>query len=237
MEIFPAIDLRGGMVVMLTQGDYNRQSTYSGDPAAVARGFTGAGARNLHVVDLDGAKSGQVTNFDAIRAIVEVGGLYTEVGGGIRDEARIAGYLELGVNRVILGTVAIEDFAFTADMIKKYGDKIAVGVDASDGKVAVRGWVDKTRVNALELCERLCDVGVRTIIYTDIARDGAMSGTNLSAYRMLSGRLGCDIMASGGISSMGDITALKAMNLYGAILGKALYEGALKLEEVLAACK
>jgi len=236
MKIFPAIDLIGGKVVRLIQGDYNQQQTYSDDPAAVAGGFLKAGAKNLHVVDLDGAKSGQVTNLPAIRSIAQAGGLYIEVGGGIRDEERICRYLELGVNRVILGTVAIDDFDFTSAMIKKYGDKIAVGVDAKDGKVAVRGWVDKTEVDAHNFCERLCGAGVNTVIYTDISRDGAMRGANLPLYRELSAKIPCNIMASGGVTAMSDIESLRDMGLYGAILGKALYEGALKLEEVLAVC-
>ncbi|MCL2057404.1 MAG: 1-(5-phosphoribosyl)-5-[(5-phosphoribosylamino)methylideneamino]imidazole-4-carboxamide isomerase [Oscillospiraceae bacterium] len=237
MEIFPAIDLVGGNVVRLTHGDYNRQKTYSENPAQVAEGFIEAGAKNLHVVDLDAAKTGQVTNLPAIRSVVDAGGLYIEVGGGIRDEKRICGYLELGVKRVILGTVAIDDFSFTAAMIRKYGDKIAVGVDAKDGMVAVRGWLDKTQTDAIEFCKKLCDAGVQTIIYTDISRDGAMRGANLELYKTLSDTISCDIMASGGVSTMADVRELKAMGIYGAILGKALYEGALNLREVLELCK
>lgn len=236
MEIFPAIDLQDSQVVSLTQGDFGRKEIYAADPCLIARQFIDAGAKNLHMVDLDGAKRGEPTNFDAIRAIVEQGGLFVEIGGGIRDEARICQYLELGVGRVILGTIAVEDFAFTCDMIKKYGDKIAVGVDALNGKVATRAWLDNTDVESVPFCQKLCDAGVSTIIYTDIAKDGAMQGTNLAVYQELEEKLSCDIIASGGISSMEDIHGLLEIGVYGAILGKAIYIGALNLKEVISLC-
>lgn len=236
MEIFPAIDLKDGQVVRLTQGDYNKVEVYATDPAAIARQFRRAGARNLHVVDLDGARDGVAVNHQAIRAIAQTEGLFIEVGGGIRDEARIAAYLELGVGRVILGTVAVEDPAFTAAMIKKYGDAIAVGVDARDGKVAVKGWLETTALDSLTFCRQLEEMGLATIIYTDISRDGAMQGTNRDIYRTLCQTLGLNIIASGGISSLEDVAALREIDVHGAILGKALYTGALDLREVLAQC-
>lgn len=236
MELFPSIDLKGGMVVRLTQGDFDRMDVYSDDPASIAGQFREAGAKNLHVVDLDGAKTGETINAEAIGKILAAGIDLVEVGGGIRDEKRINHYLELGVSRVILGTVAADDFDFTADMIRKYGEKIAVGVDAKDGMVAVRGWLDKTEIDAIELCERLCEVGVSTIIYTDISKDGAMEGTNLELYKLLQERLSCGITASGGISSLEELTLLKEMGLYGAILGKSLYTGAIDLKEAIRIC-
>ena len=236
MELFPAIDLRDGQVVRLTQGDYDRMEVYARNPAKTAADFLEKGARNLHVVDLDGARDGTVVNFEAIRAIVREGGLFVQVGGGIRDEARILRYLELGAARVILGTIAVEDFAFLCRMVEKYGEKIAVGVDARDGMVAVKGWRETAPLDSLEFCEKLDQAGVSTIIYTDISRDGAMSGTNLEVYRQLADRVNCDIVASGGISYQQELITLRDMGTYGAILGKALYTGALKLEEVLSLC-
>lgn len=236
MEIFPAIDLKDGQVVRLTQGDYNKVDIYATDPAAIARQFRQAGTRNLHVVDLDGARDGIAVNHQSIRAIAQTEGLFIEVGGGIRDEARIAAYLELGVSRVILGTVAVEEADFTAAMIKKYGDAIAVGVDARDGKVAVKGWLETTALDSLAFCLQLEEMGLATIIYTDIARDGAMGGTNRDIYRTLRQTLSLNIIASGGISSLEDVAALREIGVHGAILGKALYTGALDLREVLAQC-
>ena len=185
MQLFPAIDLRGGKVVRLTQGDYSRMTVYGEDPCAQAREFLAAGAKNLHVVDLDGAKDGTLSNYDTIAALAKQGGLYIEVGGGIRTEERIETYLSLGVGRCILGSVAVTDFAFTARMLKKYGDKIAVGVDAKDGYVAIHGWKEVSAEPGVDFCKRLADAGCTAIIYTDIACDGAMKGTNLGLYRQL----------------------------------------------------
>ncbi|MDL2233870.1 1-(5-phosphoribosyl)-5-[(5-phosphoribosylamino)methylideneamino]imidazole-4-carboxamide isomerase [Ruminococcaceae bacterium OttesenSCG-928-L11] len=236
MEIFPSIDLQDGQVVRLTHGDFDKMDVYSDNPLEIARQFREQGGRNLHVVDLDGAKRGEPTNFDVIREIALHSGLFVEVGGGIRDEARIRQYLDLGVGRVILGTVAVEDYAFTCDMIRQYGKQIAVGVDARDGKIAVRGWLDTTSVDAVEFCKRLDGDGVSTIIYTDIAKDGAMQGTNLDIYNLLRKELGCDVTASGGISSLEELEMLREMGLYGAILGKSLYTGALSLKDVMKLC-
>lgn len=235
MEIFPAIDLREGQVVRLSQGDYDQMTVYSKDPVEVALGFRKAGAQNLHVVDLDGAKDGRLSNFETIQRIVTEAGLSVQVGGGIRDEDRIRRYLDLGVSRVILGTIATRDFNFVCRMAALYGDKIAVGVDVRDGYVAVSGWKEITQLEGMDFCKRLRDSGVSTVIYTDISKDGKMEGTNMDAYLELSEIKGLNIIASGGISSLTEIRKLKEMGTYGAILGKALYEGLFRLEDALAA--
>ena len=233
MQIFPAIDLRGGQVVRLYQGDYDQETVYAADPCAVARDFLAAGARYLHVVDLDGARDGTLANFETIAALVRQGGLYIEVGGGIRTEERIRRYLDLGVGRCILGTIAVKDFAFTERMAKKYGDRIAVGVDARDGFVAVSGWKELSAERGVDFCRRLRDAGVKTVIYTDISRDGAEQGTNLDLYRELAEIEGLDITASGGVSSIEEMRELQTIGTKAAILGKALYTGRLDLKTVM----
>ena len=233
MEIFPAIDLRGGRVVRLYQGDYSQETVYDQDPCAVARRFQEAGARFLHVVDLDGAKDGILANFDTIAAIVRQGGLSIEVGGGIRTEERIRQYLDLGVDRCILGTIAVKDFPFTARMAQLYGAKVAVGVDARDGFVAISGWKELSRERGVDFCRRLRDAGVHRVIYTDISRDGAEQGTNLDLYRELVTIQGLEITASGGVSSLEELQTLQAMGVRAAILGKALYTGRLDLAAVI----
>ena len=233
MQIFPAIDLRGGQVVRLYQGDYDQETVYAADPCAVARDFLAAGARYLHVVDLDGARDGTLANFETIAALVRQGGLYIEVGGGIRTEERIRRYLDLGVDRCILGTIAVKDFAFTERMAKTYGEHIAVGVDARDGFVAVNGWKEISQERGVDFCRRLRDAGVKTVIYTDISRDGAEQGTNLDLYRELAGIEGLDITASGGVSSIEELRELQAIGTKAAILGKALYTGRLDLKTVM----
>ena len=237
MEIFPAIDIINGNVVRLTEGDYNRMTVYGTSPLEMAEVFVKKGAKNLHMVDLDGAKDGTAVNFDVIKSVAETGKLFTEVGGGIRDEKRIEDYLSLGVNRVILGTVAVRNFAFVEEAVKKYGDKIAVGVDARDGKVAVSGWLETTEIDSLDFCKRLRDAGVKTVIYTDISKDGTLSGTNLEIYEKLSEIESLDIIASGGITFEDEIKKLASMNIYGAIVGKAVYAGKLDLERVLKIAK
>ncbi len=232
MKIFPAIDLRDGKAVRLVQGDYDKMTVYSDSPRQVAEGFLADGAEHLHVVDLDGAKLGEPANTDVIRALTEVG-LSTQVGGGIRDEKRVAHYLQSGVARVILGTAALQNFEFVKDMVGKYSEKIAVGVDARDGMVATHGWLKTSDVSAFEFCERLRDAGVATVIYTDISRDGGMQGTNLEVYRELCKIDGLNIIASGGVSFYEEIPALRDMGLYGAIVGKALYTGALELPRLV----
>lgn len=236
MQIFPAIDIKDGKVVRLTQGDYGKVDIYSEKPEDIAASFAAKGAKNLHVVDLDGARDGNLANFAAIEAIIARSGMFVEVGGGVRDEARIQKYLDAGASRVILGTVAAENFSFVEDMVAKYGGKIAVGVDALDGKVAVKGWLEIKDMSSVGFCKRLDAAGVKTIIYTDISRDGAMSGTNLEIYERLAAEVKLDIIASGGISSLAELEALKRMGIYGAIVGKAIYTNILTLEEVLAIC-
>ena len=233
MQIFPAIDLSGGQVVRLYQGDYDKMTVYGADPCAVARDFIAAGAKYLHVVDLDGAKDGTLANFTSIAAVAKQGGLYIEVGGGIRTEERIRQYLDLGVSRCILGTIAVKDFEFTARMAQKYGDAIAVGVDARDGFVAINGWKELSAETGVEFCRRLRDAGVKTVIYTDISRDGAEKGTNLELYRVLAKIEGLNITASGGVSSIEELKELQSIGTHAAILGKALYTGRLDLKTVI----
>ncbi|MDR1438451.1 MAG: 1-(5-phosphoribosyl)-5-[(5-phosphoribosylamino)methylideneamino]imidazole-4-carboxamide isomerase [Clostridiales bacterium] len=234
MEIFPAIDIRGGRVVRLTEGDYGRMKVYGDAPAETALDFLRQGASCLHVVDLDGARDGTAANFGAVRDICRVKGLFVEVGGGIRDEARIGRCLELGVGRVILGTAAAKNFKFVEEMVRKYGRHIAVGVDARDENVAVSGWTEQTGINSFEFCGRLNGAGVDTVIYTDIARDGRLGGTNLDAYRRLRGISPLRVVASGGISCERELSALYEMGNYAAILGRALYENKLSLPRAIA---
>jgi len=233
MQIFPAIDLSGGQVVRLYQGDYDQMTVYGSDPCAVAREFIAAGAKYLHVVDLDGAKDGTLANFESIAAIAKQGGLYIEVGGGIRTEDRIRQYLDLGVGRCILGTVAVKDFDLTARMAQKYGDKIAIGVDARDGYVAINGWKELSSETGIEFCKRLCVAGVQAVIYTDISRDGAEMGTNIDVYRELAEVKGLKVTASGGVSSIEELKILRDIGTDAAILGKALYSGRLDLAQVI----
>lgn len=237
MILFPAIDIRNGQAVRLTQGDYDRMDVYSADPAAVAREFRRLGASSLHLVDLDGAKDGELSNYRTIQRIVEDGSLFIQVGGGIRDEQRIRGYLDLGVNRVILGTAAVEDFSFLSRMVDMYGDKIAVSVDARDEKVAIKGWREITGLDSVDFCRRLSRAGCSAVIYTDITRDGQMEGVNLEIYRRLSNEVEINVIASGGVSSLEDIRRLSEIPMYGAIVGKALYTKALTLPEALKAAE
>lgn len=233
MRVFPAIDLLGGRVVRLYQGDYDKVTVYGEEPCAAARSFFEDGARHLHVVDLDGAKRGEMVNFDAVRALCAQGGLYIEVGGGIRDEDKIRAYLDIGVDRVILGTIAVRDFDFTARMAAKYGPRLAVGVDARDGFVAVSGWTELSHEGGVDFCRRLYEAGIESVIYTDISRDGAEAGTNLEVYRELAEISGLKVTASGGVSSLEELRALAALGTDAVILGKALYSGRLKLRETV----
>lgn len=229
MKIFPAIDLINGKAVRLFQGDYRDMTVYSENPVDVAAGFYETGAKFLHIVDLDGAKDGNLVNFDIVKKIVKQCNMFVEIGGGIRDEERIKRYLDAGVGRVILGTVAAQNPDFAKEMSAKYGENIAVGVDVKDGKVAVKGWCEVTDLSGIEFCESLVKGGVKTIIYTDISKDGAMTGTNVDAYKEISSIEGINLIASGGISSEEEIGILKDI-VDGAILGKALYDGVLNLK-------
>lgn len=237
MNIFPAIDLINGSVVRLLKGDYDKVTVYGNDPVSVAKGFEQSGAEYIHIVDLDAAKDGLVHNFDIIKAICTETNLKVEIGGGIRSEEVIKQYIDAGVFRVILGTIAVKNPDFTKEMIQKYGNRIAIGVDISEGKVAIHGWTEVSSLSCDELFSQLESFGADCVICTDISKDGAMQGTNLSLYRDLSEKFSINIVASGGVSSMEDVCALKEMNLYGAILGKALYTGAVNLKEAIEVAK
>ena len=232
MIILPAIDIRGGKAVRLTRGEYENMTVYSSDPVAVASGFYAAGATNLHVVDLDGALSGKTENYGVIKRIIEKTSMSVEVGGGIRDEERIEKYLSSGARRVILGTAAAERPEFVRDAVKKYGSHIAVGVDIKGGKVATHGWTAAAG-DAYEFIAYLEEVGVTNVIVTDVSRDGTLGGTNIGLYRELKERFSLDITASGGITDVSELCELAKMKIYGAVLGKALYDGKIALSAAL----
>ena len=237
MNIIPAIDLIGGKAVRLIKGDYDKVTVYSDDPASVAKKFERDGARFLHLVDLDGAKDGTTANFDTIKSIIDQTDLSVEVGGGIRTLDRIEKYVSIGVDRVILGTAAVTDPKFLLDAVKQFGEKIVVGVDILDGYVAIKGWTEISSVACFDFCQMLQSIGVKTIICTDISKDGMMSGTNLELYRSLQEKFGVRIIASGGVSTLEDIRALAKMEVYGAIVGKAIYTGAIDLAAAIAEVK
>jgi phosphoribosylformimino-5-aminoimidazole carboxamide ribotide isomerase len=213
------------------------KTVYSENPAEVAKSFAAAGAKYLHVVDLEGAKDGGTPNLETIKNIVENAGLLVEVGGGIRSEEVIKKYLDAGVYRVILGTAAVQNPAFLEEMVQKYGEKIAVGVDIKDGFVAIKGWTEKSNFKAMDFVKEMQDIGVKTIICTDISKDGAMQGTNHELYKELSQKFDINVIASGGVSSIDDIVKLRALNVYGAIIGKAYYTGAIDLTQALKVAK
>lgn len=233
MIIYPAIDLYEGKAVRLFKGDYAQMTVYSDDPAKVAADFVSAGATHIHLVDLEGAKIGKPANLEVIRRILDTTHLFAEVGGGIRDLQTVESYLSIGVNRVILGTAAVNDPAFLKAALDAYGEKIAVGVDIKDGYVAIKGWTEKSQITAEDFFASMEKLGVRTVICTDISRDGAMKGTNRELYRQLSRKYSVDLIASGGVSSMEDVTALSEMDLHGAIIGKAYYIGAIDLKKAI----
>ena len=237
MLIFPAIDLYNGKAVRLYKGDYAQMTVYSDSPLDVAKEFEKAGATCLHLVDLEGAKSGDTPNLETVRKIVSETSLFTEVGGGIRSMEVIRTYLEAGVDRVILGTAAVTNEEFLREAVDTYGEKIAVGVDLRNGKVAIKGWTETSKLLAIDFCKKLESIGVRTVICTDISKDGAMQGANHSLYRELSDALDLDIIASGGVSSIEDVKSLREQNLYGAIIGKAYYTGAISLPEAIEVAK
>ena len=237
MLIFPAIDLFEGKAVRLLKGEYDRMTVYNDDPLSVARDFAAQGATCLHLVDLEGAKSGTTPNIDTIRRLAAETELFTEVGGGIRSMDTVRTYLTAGVDRVILGTAAVKDESFLKEAVAAYGDRIAVGVDIRDGKVAIHGWTEASGIDAMDFMARLEEIGVGTVICTDISRDGAMAGTNHDLYRQLSERFSLQIIASGGVSSIEDVRELAERNLYGAIIGKAYYTGALSLREAIEVAK
>ena len=237
MEIYPAIDLYGGKAVRLYKGDYAQMTVYSAHPELVAKDFAAAGAKSIHLVDLEGAKTGKPENLTAIRKILDETDLFAEVGGGIRSLETVERYLSIGVGRVILGTAAVTDPAFLEAALAKYGEKIAVGVDLKDGFVAIKGWTEKSALTAAGFFSQMERLGVKTVICTDISRDGAMQGTNRGLYRELSQAYHLELIASGGVSSLEDVLALKAMGLHGAIIGKAYYIGAIDLKQAVEAAR
>lgn len=233
MKIFPAIDLFGGQAVRLYKGDYDQMTVYDPEPLNTVRKFEAAGASNLHLVDLEGAKTGQTTNLPTIEKLAKSTGLFIEVGGGIRNMDTVRRYLDAGASRVILGTAAVTDPDFTAQAVAQYGEKIAVGADLKDGKVAIKGWLETSQDTWEVFFEKMQALGVKTIICTDISKDGAMQGTNRALYKELTQRFSMDIIASGGVSSLEDIRALKAAGVHGAIIGKAYYTGAIDLAQAV----
>ena len=237
MNIFPAIDILGGKAVRLFKGDYSKVTVYADDPTEIADKFWAAGARFMHLVDLDGARLGGTPNIETVKRLVRGFDGFCEIGGGIRNMDVVRAYTEAGVDRVILGTAAVTDRDFLLRAVDRYGEKIAVGVDIKDGRVAIKGWVETSDLEAFSFCRELEKIGVKTIISTDISRDGAMQGTNHELYERLSSELGMKIVASGGVSSIEDVKRLSALNLYGAIIGKAYYTGAISLEEAIRVAK
>ena len=225
MNIFPAIDLYDGKAVRLLKGDYQKMTVYGENPLEIARDFENSGAEFLHVVDLEGAKTGDTPNLAAIERIVKNTSLFTEVGGGIRTLETVEKYVNIGVKRIILGTAAVNNEEFLISAVKKCGEKIAVGIDIKDGFVAIKGWTDLSKFTPFEFCAKMQDIGVKTVICTDVSRDGAMQGTNIDLYKEMSEKFDINIIASGGVSSIDDIKRLKSLGIYGAIIGKILYKG------------
>ena len=237
MIIFPAIDLYEKKAVRLYRGDYRQMTVYSNDSLLVARSFEKKGATHIHMVDLEGARDGSTPNLSVVEAVVKETSLFVEIGGGIRDMATVEKYLSVGVSRVILGTAAVNDRAFLEEAVRAYGDRIAVGADIKDGYIAIKGWLETSPVTLEAFLSDMEALGVRTVICTDISRDGAMRGTNRELYQSLSERYAIDLVASGGVSDLEDVRALREMNLYGAIIGKAYYTGAIDLREALEVAK
>lgn len=237
MNIFPAIDLYDGKAVRLLKGDYQKMTVYGENPLEIARDFENSGAEFLHVVDLEGAKTGDTPNLAAIERIVKNTSLFTEVGGGIRTLETVEKYVNIGVKRIILGTAAVNNEEFLISAVKKYGEKIAVGIDVKDGFVAIKGWTDLSKFTPFEFCAKMQDIGVKTVICTDVSRDGAMQGTNIDLYKEMSEKFDINIIASGGVSSIDDIKRLKSLGIYGAIIGKAYYTKAISLAEAIEVAK
>ncbi len=237
MNILPAIDLFDKKAVRLYKGDYNEMTVYSDSPLSVAKDFEKLGAKYIHIVDLEGAKDGTTPNIDVVRNIAENTNLFVEIGGGIRSIEVLAKYFSAGVKRAILGTAAVKDEEFLKKSIELYGDKIAVGADVLDGYIRVKGWLEKSDYTLSAFFEKMQSLGVKTVICTDISKDGAMRGANLQMYKELSEKFSLDIIASGGVSSIEDVKALRDMNVSGAIIGKAYYIGAIDLKEALEVAK
>ena len=237
MLIFPAIDLFEGKAVRLYKGDYKKMTVYSENPLEIAKQFEAAGATCLHIVDLEGAKSGTTPNLETIKKILSGTSLFTEIGGGIRNMQTVETYINAGAHRVILGTAAVKDPEFLKEAVSKYGDKIAVGIDIKDSMVAIHGWQENSQYNAFDFCKMVEEIGVKTVICTDISKDGAMQGANHALYSELSEKFNIDFIASGGVSSIDDVKKLADQNLYGAIIGKAYYIGAVDLKEAIEVAK
>ncbi len=237
MNIFPAIDLYDKKAVRLFKGDYNEMTVYSENPIEIARDFESRGARFIHMVDLEGAKDGTTPNLEIVAQVARETGLFVEIGGGIRSLETLKKYFECGVDRAILGTSAVNDEAFLVEAVRTYGEKIAVGADVKDGYIAIKGWLEKSSITLDAFFEKMQKIGVKTIICTDISKDGAMRGTNLEMYKELSKKYSLDIVASGGVSTIDDVRELRKMNLYGAIIGKAYYTGAIDLKEAIEVAK
>ena len=235
MHIFPAIDLYDKKAVRLLKGDYAQMTVYSENPMEIARDFEAAGAKFIHMVDLEGARDGSTPNLSVVADVAQNTSLFVEIGGGIRDMETVETYLTAGVSRVILGTAAVNDEAFLRAAVAKHGEKIAVGADVKDGYIAIKGWLEQSAFTLEDFLSKMQAMGVKTVICTDISKDGAMKGTNRELYRELSAKFHMDIVASGGVSDMEDIRALTAMNLYGAIIGKAYYTGAIDLAAAIQA--
>jgi len=233
MIIFPAIDLYDGKAVRLYKGDYQQMTVYSDNPEEIAQDFKSQGATHIHLVDLEGAKTGGTPNLEKIKKIISKTNLFTEVGGGIRSMEVVDKYLSSGVSRVILGTAAVQDQDFLKSAVEKYGDKIAVGVDIKDGYVAIKGWTEKSQYDLFTFCNKLQKIGVKVIICTDISKDGAMQGANHDLYRELMEKTDLKIIASGGVSSLEDVKKLANKKLYGAIVGKAYYTGAMTIKDAI----
>ena len=237
MLIFPAIDLYGSKAVRLYKGDYNNMTVYSEHPEEVALEFKKCGANYLHLVDLEGARDGTTPNIETIKKIRNITDAFIEIGGGIRSLETVKTYIDAGVDRVILGTAAVNDRNFLLKAVKIYKEKIAVGVDIKDGFVAIKGWTEKSSFDGFDFCKEMQEIGVKTIICTDISRDGAMKGTNLDLYKKLNDELSINIIASGGVTDMSDIENLAKLGVYGAIIGKAYYTGAINLNEAVEKAK
>ena len=237
MIIYPAIDLYDGKAVRLYKGDYAQMTVYSENPVEVAKDFAAKGASRIHLVDLEGAKNGLTPNFETVCAIKKTTGLFCEIGGGVRSMDTVRRYLDAGIDRVILGTAAVTEPGFVEQVVKQYGGRIAVGIDIKDGFVAIKGWTEKSGLEAFAFCGRMEKLGVKTLICTDISRDGAMQGANHDLYSRLSREFGMEIIASGGVSSLEDVKRLAAMDIHGAIIGKAYYTGAVDLEEAIGVAK
>ena len=237
MLIFAAIDLYEGKAVRLYQGDYAQMTVYSDKPWELVEDFVRQGVTHLHIVDLEGAKKGEPANLETIRLIRAAAPLFISVGGGIRSMATIEKYMQMGINRVVLGTAAVTNPEFLRAAVEAYGDKIAVGADMKDGYIAISGWTVSSGIDAFSFCKRMQDFGIRTLICTDISKDGAMQGTNRNLYRRLSNTLNLDIIASGGVSTMADVRALRKLDLCGAVIGKAYYTGAIDLKEAIEVAK